>query len=528
MFTNKTKTFMQSVISNDLKSFHDMHKVEKETTNPSKEDFKAGNILYKIPIKKTHMNDLIAKYKNPVKDISICDMQKQRNYLFDSVTDQIINIDSNTDFKECMETIMIYKRLLNENLYGVVLREVKNPSIIVNPFHVLTALSIMENEKFMKRKFNIIIYVHRDREYADQVMRTEYSNSDLVESNLNALLISYTDRLQIETRSISKPVKDDDEYVTISTQNKKYKDEDKDYNHYIVAHQIMTKGVLAPYYGASLIRLGIKTQSSSGLRLTPFGSCNISSDSGHKTSKQYGSVCTGEQSKYKLSGLRTLTHVNLESPYRGNFVLDGCLAYADAMIEKSIELYLSANIIAEEILPEHPYSDEEIAFTSFKDYRKWFRVDNNKASTIDIKDRYNEIKLYKQALDNPEPQDMYPSSGSIYDIPDFEIDTAKFKDPLLNTDLTSSDLSTVASSALNNEATQHTSRLWRQASLSNDTQISVDMASPDGDRAISFAQSSTPLTTAFNDSGFTLNAYDDATLPTTPIPPIEIDPNFNT
>lgn len=394
MFSNQTPTFMQNVINTELEKFHKINNISSLSEN-STNDFIEGNVLFKIPINKSFINDLIDNNRNTI-DFTKClesDIRHETaEYLFNHVTDQIININANANFKDCMQTIMTYKNLLNENFYGAILRDVKNKDIILNPFHILTALSIMNDNNYMDRNYNIIIYAYEDRNKINIYTQTKIASTEKINNNIDALMKLYVNKIPTIIKiTQSSNAKLTDEIIEIETQVKKLKDEDPDARHYIVAHQLLTKGVLAPYYGTSLIKIQNDNEVR-GFKLTPFGSCNIAK--GNRIEPSYNSVCTGSLANQTLNGLRSLSHVNLNSPYDYTYLQNGALAYADIMIERTIEIYTLAKIIKPSIIKlTDTFSDEELKITSLRDYRIWYKEQFPEALILEIKTRWDLIKL---------------------------------------------------------------------------------------------------------------------------------------
>lgn len=411
MFKTNQKTFLQQVLISELSSFHDGNIVTNIKTDSS-DDFKNGNILFKIPINKKFMDDMLTTYRNPVLNSMVCESNfdnfhdaRDSEGLFDNVTDQIINIPAQKSYSECLDIVMDYKNALEDNFYGAVF---KSKGLLLNPFHILTALSVLNDKSYQDKLYDIIIYSYKDREQLNEYTRNEASDHVLANKNIDALMNAYISRIPTETRII----KDDNYYidtnsetVTVSVQTKKFPDEDQDCSHYLSGHQLLTKGIFAPFYGVSLIKMNGSTQ---GLRLTPFGSCNISSDHGRQIPNPtpvYGSVCTGSQPRTTLKGLRTLSHANLGSPYGGGFIQIGALTYADIMIERCISIYESAELMTigknirlefSTIVEDQPlYSDEELACTTLMEYFKLARATYSLPNTsAECKDRYNAMRLW--------------------------------------------------------------------------------------------------------------------------------------
>jgi len=359
MFTSINKTLFEHVITHERTNFR--HHVETSfSTNSTPETIDQGSVLFKVPANKQSMNiltDGIHCHCNyPASDGSPKGYYYCTSYFMESVTSKFINIAANASFKECINTIYRYQHAAQKHFYGALLRSVDNPDIIINPYHILTTLSILENTEYLEEmRFNILIYIHTNRERADNDYQTYRSNPKLVEENINALMQAYTSKLPtIRTLKDITPINtefDLQHQLKVDYTELIYKDEDPTYAYYLVAHQIVTKGIICPYYGTSLVSW---TRGSdiecAGRSLSPMNSCNISHNAEYYYTESHlntemQSVCTGDESNTSYIGLRTLAHSNLSSAYRPDNLKIGFLGYVDAMIAKATELYLLAGIL---------------------------------------------------------------------------------------------------------------------------------------------------------------------------------------
>jgi len=337
---------------------------------------------------------------------------RSKHGLFENVTQNVINISAKKSYAECIDIILDYKNALKDNFYGAVLRTTSN-RITINPFHILTALSALNNDKYMNNVYNIIIYVYDDRQKLNVFTKNEVSDHKLINSNIDALMNAYISRVPTVTRIIADENSNNDKaktYKRVIKQTRKFPDEDPTYNHYISCNQLITRGIFAPFYGASLIRMNGNT---TGLRLTPFGSCNIGSDSNSDltSAPSYKSVCTGSRNNKTLHGLRSLSHANLSSPFGGGFIQNGALAYADIMIERCISLYEDAQVIEKgknvpldfdiPVVPAYEdgnlFSDAEIECISLFEYARHCRnMDELPSDIAAIGKRYREIQNWRK------------------------------------------------------------------------------------------------------------------------------------
>lgn len=419
MFRINTRTMMQRIMTEELSNFHDSESISDVHTDSS-DDFKKGNVLFKIPIMKKYMDEMLHTNRNIIadglenKDHSSYDFHEGEvsKGLFREVTHEVINIKLDANFETCLATIINYKNLLKENFYGALIRS-KDKSII-NPFHILAALSLITSDEDRAKNYDIIIYVYKNRKELDETLKSHVADSQKIQNNINALMNAYVSRIPTITRANKTATRQDrkSDTITVAKEKKIFDGEDRDASHYIIANQLLTKGIMAPFYGSTLLKMNGDTL---GLRLSPFGTCNISSDQNTSvtsgTEPTYDSVCTGSHPRTTLDGLRTLTHANLGSPFSGGFIQNGALAYADAMIEKSIEIYEAAEILEKgintkllpnEITPENKfyikYSEEEMMCTTLFQYFNLAAANSNLPNTAqESRTRYREMTEYRDS-----------------------------------------------------------------------------------------------------------------------------------
>ena len=371
MFNLQDKNFMDSVQELELGIFID--NVTNSLPSTTAADFKDGNVLYRTSTNTKPMQDILKKYHvmtDRGEASSAIHIDHPRRYsrsdsgtahdsestssygLFKNVTDQIIQQATNATWKECMIEIESYRALAGNNFYGAVLRSTTKESIILNPYHLLTALSLMDENRnssgidFETHKFNIIVYFYKDREEMDRRYETNRALKEHIDGNLFGLLASFGNKTITEYKVISMGNPSMDGTIDIKYAVKKAEGEDTSAEYLLSAHQLIARGVMAPYYGTSLI--ASKLTSATGNHISPFRSPNISnndSDTLPNTPQNFN-VCTGSEDK-SLKGLRKLTHCNLGSAYTSNLICSGALAYADAMIEMCADLYTQTGILSE-------------------------------------------------------------------------------------------------------------------------------------------------------------------------------------
>ena len=351
-------------------------------------DFVNGSVVLNIPIKRTAISSLLNECRFPVNKESFGTGDFESNYinflldddqrkeslesgnfyknLFNKITDQIIKIDKPMSFEACLNMAIKFRNQLGSKFYGCMLKLSTNSDIVINPFHILTTLSCIDNSStnneslnVLKEKFYLIVYVNQDEEELDFDYGSMYSDMALVDKNINSLMQVYSSKIEqkvkLEEESVNVNLSRDEvkKIINGGTVDIKYRtsieeDVDESYNYYVIATQAGTNGIMFPFYGASLIRMTKTFSESKGTTLSPFNSVNIAgAESQTPQNIVYNSVCTGSTyTNTTIDGLRMLVHSNYSSPYSTSKLLHpGCLVYARRMIEKSLEIYRKAQFI---------------------------------------------------------------------------------------------------------------------------------------------------------------------------------------
>jgi len=362
------KTIMEIITEEDVKNFY--KKNRSSETSETIVDIAKGNVLIRTPYHMKEIKNLISsdrrlikeKYAKETNRYSLLDVSrndKNDESIFYNVTKKILQFEETLTFRESIDMIIKFKKLLNENFYGALLRDVNDEDIIINPLHILTALSIIDNNMCDNgQKYNLIIYVYNDREQADKFYKTEQSDHQQVIKNIHQLMNTYITKVPIMQRlESSRDPKVKELQLKMLSKTKLFENEDKKYIYYIVASQILTKGIIAPYYSSSLIKQNVSNLNDvSGMHLSPMASVNISGSGEDIFKNKYYSVCTGSTPKRTIEGLKTLTHSNLNSPFDTRRMVPGSLHYVDMMIEKSLELLIQSGCTTVEYTPEiKPY-----------------------------------------------------------------------------------------------------------------------------------------------------------------------------
>lgn len=348
MFIQGKTTFLDNMFKTETAEYLSQFPLNVEITSTSTASGSRysgeGHVIYPIDIKLKSIVDLLHFNSFCTKN----DHPKLHHYekLFNSVTSTILTIEGKYTFREAIGKILPFINKAGSNFYGAILR---NGSTIINPFSVAAIMSHL-NANYSE-KFNIILYFYKDRKDLDKYYETNESDQETVATMIENLIkpigtkVEYTSKItSIEPLTAgrfkieqSTRVHIDDTFSTSSA----IKSEN-----YIVAHQAVTRGVLAPFYGATVLSKE-PTSGASGAHITPMLCANVGAPStrnGAISSTKaspisFGSVCTGSQPNSTLKGLTALTQCNMLSPYNRNTIVAGALAYVDASINKCLQIY---------------------------------------------------------------------------------------------------------------------------------------------------------------------------------------------
>ena len=356
MFIPNKTTILDNMFKQETDEYLSQFPLNKEITITSSANGNSytddGHVIYPIDVKLKSVVDLLHFNSFCTKN----DHPKLHNYekLFDSVTSTILTIEGTYTYAEAIEKIVPFINKAGSNFYGAILRK---GSTIINPFSAAAILSHL-NVKHPHR-YNIILYFYTDRKELDKYYETAESDPDLVNTMLDNILkpigtpVTYTTKITAvkplsEGRfSIEQSIKAhiDSAFSTSSAVKSE---------NYIVAHQAVTRGVLAPFYGATVLSKE-PTSGAVGAHITPMLCANVyapsTSNSALSATKSsptsFGSVCTGSQPNSTLKGLTALTQCNMLSPYNRNTIVAGALAYVDASINKCLEIYKKVGYITD-------------------------------------------------------------------------------------------------------------------------------------------------------------------------------------
>lgn len=354
MFIPKKTTILDNMFNAETADYLSQFPLNQEivttSTAAGSEYTKGGHVIYPVDVKLQSIVDLL-HYK------SFCtknEHPKLHHYekLFNSVTSTILTIEGTYTYREAINKIIPFINKAGANFYGAILRK---DSIIINPFSVAAIIPHLNSNH--QDKFNIILYFYKDRASLDKTYETNESDPELVNTMIENILkpigtpVTYSTKItSVETLTEgqfkieqSMRVHIDDNFSA----NSAIKSEN-----YIVAHQAVTRGVLAPFYGATILSKE-PTSGASGAHITPMLCANVgspSTDNGTLRATKsspisFGSVCTGSQPNSTLKGLTALTQCNMLSPYNRNTIVAGALAYVDASINKCLEIYKKVGYI---------------------------------------------------------------------------------------------------------------------------------------------------------------------------------------
>lgn len=356
MFIPKKITILDNMFHAETEDYLSQFPLNQEVVTTStaagSEYTKGGHVIYPVDVKLQSVVDLLHFKSFCTKN----EHPKLHHYekLFNSVTSTILTIEGTYSYREAINKIIPFINKAGANFYGAILRK---DSIIINPFSVAAVIPHLNS--YNQDKFNIILYFYKDRASLDKTYETNESDPDLVNTMIENILkpigtpVTYSTKItSVETLTEgqfrieqSMRVHIDDNFSA----NSAIKSEN-----YIVAHQAVTRGVLAPFYGATILSKE-PTSGASGAHITPMLCANVGAPQtkngtlrATKSSPiSFGSVCTGSQPNSTLKGLTALTQCNMLSPYNRNTIVAGALAYVDASINKCLEIYKKVGYITD-------------------------------------------------------------------------------------------------------------------------------------------------------------------------------------
>lgn len=324
------KTFLQNLLEEELQSFIKQNTLTIESIKQPLSELD-GSFIFEIGTRSTTFNALIDKpYLEQLANLRCTDTSEYTKQL----GTKIIKVEVK-GITEVIKTIIETKKLLKEVFAGAL---IINKKSIINPFHPLvapTVASMLGNATYENTTYKVIIYTYTDVEKINTLYSSDNIEFD-VTNNIDMLIRLTTskapkrhiDIIENTTRNYSSS------RITIYQKYKvsKLPGENEHKEYYIIASQLLTHGTFVPYYGSTIVSVSDKA---TGFHVTPMKSCNISDH----TSSNGSSVCTGSKSNRTVEGLRTLHHANLSSAYQSHCMTPISIKYANACIEKGIEVY---------------------------------------------------------------------------------------------------------------------------------------------------------------------------------------------
>lgn len=286
--------------------------------------------------------------------------------LFKDVTTRIIMLDTEHTFAEALAVIEPFIEQLGPNFYGALLR---SGSTIINPYHPLTALAMTDGNS--KRRYKIVIYIYDNREKLDITYQSAIISTEQTEEYIRNLLVSVGTRIDtppVDAVTVYKDINERQysvkQYIGIYSSPKIVTSPNArgsvnvnltTQQAMLVAHQVIARGTIAPYYGTSILFRPNSQSKTRGTALTPCKSVNISSSQSGFSEVLRGSVCTGSTNGITLKSLAVLNHANLGSAYNRDVLTFGSLRYFDQCIFAARTIYKLAGFITAEVQHTNPH-----------------------------------------------------------------------------------------------------------------------------------------------------------------------------
>lgn len=329
------KTFIQHIIDEEKESFINENQIKYNSVDKSL-DLTSGAFLFETNSTSQAFKDLMSSGARDL--VASYEIRSPATYM-NQLGTRLIKAEVNQFVGPLLQEVYNIKQKLGDTFAGVLFLVSKK--CIINPLHPLVALELLNEPNLNIEKLLVFTYDDLD------AINSTYGEvkTDFTE-NISLLIKAY--QTQIKHRSIKIVDNQFNEHSQTMTQNyqiSKFPGEDSQKEHFIIAHQLLTRGTFVPYYGTSVISMNGNT---SGTHISPFKSANISNHNGTGGA----SVCTGSTSNKTLDGLRTLHHSNLSSPYQSHCMTNASKPYADACIEYSFNIFKQANLIKEETKDE--------------------------------------------------------------------------------------------------------------------------------------------------------------------------------
>lgn len=420
------KSPLQLAFDNDMREFFDKTKLSLYTPQSPLDTLcpKSGSYVKELSTASKAFNDVMDKdIRNFVAKLSSVSPQEYMRQLGTA----IIKVEEGLNtFADVLLTIKELKDALGELFAGCVM--ITKDKGIINPLHPLAAIELLRNiEASSNSSFNrvskLIVYTYKDINAIKALystMSAEQLEAGTKEDFLN-VLSGTLDNIIIAAGSVIttdryiKVISNDIDKVNRRVIQKykvsKLKSENIHSVHYLIAHQLLTKGTYVPTYGISVAT--VTGRGCSGTHLSGQKSANLSSHN----KADGASVCCGSKDNKTIVGLRTLHHSNLSSAYNSSCFTNLSFDYGLLCIDKSISIYKAVypTIFVDKV--EEPEEVvEEIAETSEDDIVALYEAAEAKYIKTTAEQRFMQNKL-KQAVVAAieEPQTINTIVEDLYD-----------------------------------------------------------------------------------------------------------------
>jgi len=149
-----------------------------------------------------------------------------------------------------------------------------------------------------------------------------------------------------------------------------HKDEIMDMVQFIIPHQFLSKNVIYPYYGYSLVNADYTRHLASAIDISPMLSPNISKHEENRGNGSQRGICFGDNKYMSINAFKAMNYANLGSPLRNKILKRGWVTFYKTSIKISMQLFRDAYGIAEKenITPEEIKPYEEYDGISREEY----------------------------------------------------------------------------------------------------------------------------------------------------------------
>lgn len=344
---NNHETLAQKILKQEFDEVNSI--LKKQVGDTVKKTYAAapmerGHVLYPVSANKKSVADLIATGG----EVSDNTNRYCSNTFIDSIRDNIVTFDKQYTYWEALPVIQSFIEKAGDHFYGAVLRSSSNE--LINPLHPMTALAVLNDTTRVSTKYKLFLYFYTSRPAMDKAYDSASSDPDKISATITNLLRSFsTEAISvgectkvIENREANSFQLEFQQRLSADAPLSAYASTTVAAQYYMVASQVLTRGVFIPYYGAGIIRKQ-SSGNGEGMAITPCLPVNIGFSRG-----AFNSICTGSQPRNTLEGIRVLNHSNLSSPMNRDSIQSGILPYVDACINASLALYFRAGKLESE------------------------------------------------------------------------------------------------------------------------------------------------------------------------------------